>query len=280
MKKVFSSIGKALAYFLTYLGGQLIVTFIMSAIMSVKCMSPSGELDIEEYMQLVGENTPLILIVSGAITLLTYFIVTLVRKKNMFKEISLHKMSFKGVFSVVFMGLSFNFIVMLVMSSLPFPEAMMENYETTSSLVVGTSGVLAWISTVLMAPIVEEVVFRGFVYSRLKEGTGMIAAVIVTSLLFGVVHGTVIWAAYAFVISLAFIFVRERFYSLWASILFHVAFNFVGMAMSTWTAFFEGLNPIVVLVCSVVVFVANFVWFIKLTKKEKPTLDTSIAVSC
>ena len=153
----------------------------------------------------------------------------------------------------------------------------MENYETTSSLVVGTSGIIAWISTALMAPIVEEVVFRGFIYSRLKEGTGMIAAVIVTSLLFGLVHGTVIWAAYAFVISLAFIFVRERTNSLWASILFHVAFNFVGMAVNTWSAFFESLSPMVVLACSVVVFGASIVWFMNITKKEKKVLDTQVS---
>ena len=66
-----------------------------------------------------------------------------------------------------------------------------------------------WISVVIMAPLVEELTFRGFMYTRLKQGMPKWIAIIVTSLIFGCVHGTIIWAMYTFVFSLALIFVFE-----------------------------------------------------------------------
>ncbi len=276
MKKVFGSLGKALLYFIAYFGFQLIISTVMGVIFAVECINPSGEMDMDKYMQLMSENMSLIIIISDLLALLVYLVVTLIRKKNIIREISLNKMKPVGVVPIVIMGISFNFLIMMLISCLPFSEAMQESYLESSSLITGSVGILGWFSTVLIAPIAEEVVFRGFIYSRLKEGTGIIAAVILTSLLFGLMHGTVIWATYAFVLSLMLIFVSERFHSLWASIILHISFNFVGMAISTWSSIYDSINPIVISIGSAVIFVIGFVWFIMLTKKEKQVLNTSV----
>ena len=49
--------------------------------------------------------------------------------------------------------------------------------------------VVSIIVTVISAPIVEEVTFRGFMYGQLKGGMPMFAAMLISSWVFGMVHG-------------------------------------------------------------------------------------------
>jgi len=91
----------------------------------------------------------------------------------------------------------------------------------------------------LAAPIVEETMFRGFLYRHLREATGsmsrragVLLSAIVTSLLFAVVHPQGLLAAPAIVgIALALAFMREWRKTLLPSILAHALNNAVMMAV-------------------------------------------------
>lgn len=82
---------------------------------------------------------------------------------------------------------------------------------------------------VIVPPITEEIVFRGFIYSSLKKAIPLIVAAIITSLLFGAGHlmqGTGSQPLYiagidTFVLSMILIWLREKTGSLWSSIFLH-----------------------------------------------------------
>ena len=95
-----------------------------------------------------------------------------------------------------------------------------------------TSGlplVLTFISLVILPPITEEIMVRGFLYSTLKKAMPMIAAVLLTSAIFAGAHlpeggeaGPLsIAAPDTFILSLVLIYLREKTGSLWASITLH-----------------------------------------------------------
>lgn len=94
---------------------------------------------------------------------------------------------------------------------------------------------LAFISLVVLPPLAEEIMVRGFLYSSLKKAMPMIYAVILTSVLFAAAHlpeggssGPLYVAALdTFILSLVLIYLREATGSLWASITLHAAKNFV-----------------------------------------------------
>ena len=96
------------------------------------------------------------------------------------------------------------------MNLIPFPQAWIDSYEASSSELLGNVGIALWIAVVIMAPLVEELTFRGFMYTRLKQGMPKWIAVVLTSLVFGIVHGTIIWAIYTFV----FIFPGVAFFTI------------------------------------------------------------------
>ena len=82
---------------------------------------------------------------------------------------------------------------------------------------------------VLLQPLIEEIMVRGFLYSSLKKAFPIVLAALITSLLFGAAHlagggsgGPLYIAAIdTFVLSLFLIYLRERTGSLWASVTLH-----------------------------------------------------------
>jgi membrane protease YdiL (CAAX protease family) len=94
---------------------------------------------------------------------------------------------------------------------------------------------LVFISLVILPPVVEELLVRGFLYSGLKKSLPKVWAVLIASGLFAVAHlqagsgEPLLWIAAidTFVLSLVLIYLRDKTGRLWASIGLHMLKNFV-----------------------------------------------------
>lgn len=84
---------------------------------------------------------------------------------------------------------------------------------------------LAFVTLVILAPIAEEVIFRGYLYGKLRKRVPIYAAALVTSLLFALAHGQWNLAVDTFVLGLFLIGLREITGSIWAGILLHMIKN-------------------------------------------------------
>ena len=238
MKKGFKAVGKAVVYFATYLLMQVIVSVVYSSVittqMTMEIMAAGEEIDI---MAMTAEVTELLMdrlmemtFVAGIVTLVLFWLVFLIRRKKFTKEVCLRKFPVNGILPIAVLAACFNVITTVVVSYFPWPQSWMDSYAASASSIDGS--LMAWLTAVLMAPVLEEIVFRGLMYTRLKKGLPAIAAAIVTSLAFGIAHGTIIWFIYTFIFSLVLIWVFEKFQSLGACIALHMAYNLSGMALS------------------------------------------------
>lgn len=98
---------------------------------------------------------------------------------------------------------------------------------------------LAFISLVILPPIWEEIVFRGFLFSSLRAKYRFRYVALLTSLLFAAVHlqfgsdAPLLWVAAidTFVLSCFLCVVREKTGSLWPAILLHGIKNLVAFAI-------------------------------------------------
>ena len=84
------------------------------------------------------------------------------------------------------------------------------------------------IAVTLLAPLGEELVFRGFVYRALRMRWGVLPAALVTSLAFSALHPSL--APYM-TLSVAFCLAYEWSGSLWTSILLHATWNTLSYVM-------------------------------------------------
>lgn len=73
----------------------------------------------------------------------------------------------------------------------------------------------------ILAPLGEEVVFRGVVYGQLKKVSNVPVAVVVSGIAFGLFHGNLVQAVYATVIGILLALVYELYDSILASMVFH-----------------------------------------------------------
>jgi membrane protease YdiL (CAAX protease family) len=83
---------------------------------------------------------------------------------------------------------------------------------------------------VLVAPIVEELMFRGVGYGLL-EPFGRTQAILVTGIAFALVHGLVIGFAVIATFAIGLAFLRARTASIYPCILLHASFNAFGLAV-------------------------------------------------
>lgn len=103
----------------------------------------------------------------------------------------------------------------------------------------GPSGTLAltltFLSLVVMPPIVEETVFRGFIFTGLRGKLKPVMAALLTSAIFASAHlqfgsgQPLLWVAAldTFTLSLVLCYLREKTDSLWPGILLHALKNFI-----------------------------------------------------
>ena len=87
--------------------------------------------------------------------------------------------------------------------------------------------IAAFLMLVVIAPIVEEVIFRGWLYGKLRARMGMVASILVTSVLFGVVHGQWSTGVNVFALSVVLCGLREITGTIYAGILTHIIKNAV-----------------------------------------------------
>ena len=83
---------------------------------------------------------------------------------------------------------------------------------------------------ITMAPLVEETIFRGFLYPVAARSFGVAGSVLFTGFLFGLLHGPQLGGAWIqtgllILVGIVFTFVRAKSGTVFASYLFHLGYN-------------------------------------------------------
>jgi len=263
MKKVFAQLGKALCYFLVYFGIQIIFSFVLtiyhSVMVGIEMAGKMGQMDaiadmngmpssggmmtpemVEEVNALVYErvmdSASILVILSGICTILVLWLFFVIRKKKFTVEAEIIPFAKKQWIPVIGMGLGIGLFCNGILSLLPIPEEILESYAQSSSGLFEQPIWIAILSNIIAAPVVEEVVFRGLMNTRLRKAMPNVVAVLITSIVFGIMHGHILWAIYAGLMGILFAITAIRCKSTLASIIVHMIVNTMGtvLAYSGW----------------------------------------------
>lgn len=172
---------------------------------------------------IIGEGAALV-----AGYLFYYFLFKQKKMDNPFKVFNL-----KGFLGIILMFVGVEALCGVYLNILGFiaPD-MIEKYgEMIEKSGLGDLTLLSTIASVIVAPIAEEVFFRGMTLKICGKFTKKFwIANIIQALFFGIVHGNFVQGSYAFAMGLVLGYIYKRFNSLYASILAHLVFNITG----TW----------------------------------------------
>lgn len=119
--------------------------------------------------------------------------------------------------------------------------------------------------TLIIAPIAEEILFRGVIYANLKKHIHIGIAALISAVLFSACHGTIVNALLGFVCGMFFVAVYECFDELSIAVLMHILYNFFTSKFECVTIFCCSLQ--VVVVSNVLIIIAILAFLIKHKKK-------------
>ena len=82
---------------------------------------------------------------------------------------------------------------------------------------------------ILLAPLFEETIFRGFLFGGLRQRLGWGYAALISSALFGASHASIAAFIPTFTLGFLFCYLYQRSKSLWPGIILHTLINSVGL---------------------------------------------------
>lgn len=101
-------------------------------------------------------------------------------------------------------------------------EAQKLIYNTS---IVGGERIIAFAMLVVIAPIVEELIFRGWLYEKLRIKLPVPVSILITSVLFGMVHSPFSASLNMFAMSVVLCCLRELTGTIYAGIILHMLKN-------------------------------------------------------
>jgi membrane protease YdiL (CAAX protease family) len=144
-----------------------------------------------------------------------------------------------GLAPLFFIGYTLSTAAVLAMATSWIPGFPIDEVQDVGFKAFGTQSdnILAFMTLVVLAPLAEEVLFRGYLYGKLKGYVPAVAAAIATSLLFGIAHLQWNVGLDVFILSLALCGLRSLTGSIWSGVLVHMIKN--GIAY-----YFLFINPL------------------------------------
>lgn len=230
MKKLLLSILATIGYLAVYLIVTTLVAFAGAVYYAVSMTlnTHGAALSYQDLAVMLNnyivENSPLLTIIASVISLFLFWIILKIRRKPLKERLDLKAVPFRNVWPLLLLGVSLNLLVIYIVGILPIPEDVFNQYANEVSAIQGNT-LPGFLLAVLIAPITEEVLLRGFILKSLQKGMPTVVALILQAVIFGSLHGQILWIAYATILGVAFGLLKIRYRSLYAGIVLHFSFN-------------------------------------------------------
>ncbi len=157
--------------------------------------------------------------------------------KNLSQNIVIGLVGYLAIVPVLFLTLFLVGVITQFFSYEPPPQPVVQIYMQTSSKDALTFFTLF---VAVLGPIFEEIFFRGFTYSALRTRFGVTSGIVLSSLIFAVLHMHLAAFVPIFVLSVYLAFLYEKTGSLVPSMTVHVLHNLIMVGLTLGFKAFSG----------------------------------------
>lgn len=201
---------KLLLYPILLLVVQFLVIFIFTLIFNSTTTLEVNTLEYNQELSIFLNNYKLLITLITAGILLPLII----------KKIDKPNSKPKNILSLIIIGISFALLFNLLLFSLNKLFNFTNLFDDS-----GVNIIVSLICAGIIGPILEELIFRGIVYNRLKEITNIKKSKIITGLMFGIFHGNIIQFIYAFLFNIVLTKSYDKDNNILNPIIIHVSAN-------------------------------------------------------
>lgn len=227
MKNSFSyikNILKVLVWPIIFIIGQFLIQYIFILLFSLTEKGNMSESEFINYMEsttykikltnYINSNT---LLIVGILFLI--FFPILYKKYKKYKKAE-SKLKNSNIIEPILYGITISLLYNIFIYYL---NAMFNftNRYTMSDV----SLIVQLVSSGIIGPTLEELLFRGIIYNKLKEFNSTKVSALICGFIFGIIHSNIIDGLYAFLVNFVFIHLYEKYNSLKMSIIMHMSLN-------------------------------------------------------
>lgn len=221
-----------------YLSSQFVASLVILTIPIAFGLSQSS---LEIWLDGAVGQFVFIALIEGVVIGLLWWLLRL--KKATFTTIGLAWPTLKDI-GLAILGFGVYFLMYFVIAllakavfpSIDFNQEQQVGFQTARA---NADLILVFVSLVILPPLVEEILARGFLYTGLKTKWPTWLATVVTSVMFALAHlqfgsgAPLLWVAAidTFTLSLVLIYLREKTGNLGASIALHTLKNLVAFLL-------------------------------------------------
>lgn len=134
-----------------------------------------------------------------------------------------------------------------------------EIYQQTAQMQYSSSLFFGLLLYGIVAPIAEEMLFRGMVYNRLKKYMKITTSILLSALCFGVYHQNIISGSYAFLMGCLIAYFYEKFGFFYVAVIAHVISNVVAYLLTATGLFAGGMLNWAVCIASLLIGAGSLV---------------------
>ena len=232
------SLVSGLMYFGLFFFAQYAITFVLMIYYGTAKVAEDAangvSFNAEEltaYLEaLIYEKINLVFILYVSLFVFILIVFFAIRKKSFWKETRIVPFPAKYIPAVLVLSVGLFFFLNAILNLMP--QSWIADYSESASFI--TEGAL-WVSLItkgLLAPLSEELTFRGLMLSRFNRALPKWVGILISSVLFGLVHGQALWFFYAMVLGMILCLIAIRTKSILSTFLIHSLFNLGGVFIS------------------------------------------------
>ncbi|MCR5719189.1 MAG: CPBP family intramembrane metalloprotease [Lachnospiraceae bacterium] len=228
-KQKLSCLIQAVKYALIFIICQVTVTLCLQIYAQGKVDSLGLASNTDEYnsdvSQIVGSLSYVYVILYAllAIGVVLFFIKA--EKRSFMYEAGLKKASLKDFLLWFVISVGATAVTLALFNMIPRDISVVSSYVESSKVLFDSPFILKLLGSVVMAPLCEELFFRGLIFNNLKKIMPLFVAAVFSSLIFGVLHGQILWVAYATAFGVFLCFIVHYSRNLAAALVIHALFN-------------------------------------------------------
>lgn len=208
---------------------ELIITYLLQYILIIVSYIIYLSLGKNNIQEFINNYCPYIIMIFYLLTIIYIY------KKNKRIEPILPKTAY---YPLVTIGISIACLLNMLIFLINTP-----NIITTISLPI------LFISSAVIGPIYEEIIFRYVILNRLKKFNSPKTSIIINSLIFALVHMNPIKIAYAFILGLILNIVYQKYNNIMAPIFIHASANTAALFLNEFNIY--------ILILSIIAFIIS-----------------------
>jgi|BioPla2DNA2_1021312.scaffolds.fasta_scaffold44381_3 membrane protease YdiL (CAAX protease family) len=171
------------------------------------------------------ENLTLTVIVSSIISFLIYWGIVKLRKQKLASACSFIKFDYSQIPALVLLGFLIQYFFQGLILILGLDKLFPEHEAIMKMVFEGGRPLMIILSVIILAPFIEEVLFRGLIINELKGKMPFVLVIFIQALIFGVIHGNWLQIIYASILGILLGLISTWCHSVWPAIILHISMN-------------------------------------------------------